>query len=80
MEKQTLNHKESIWYYRVKKYIEDYQEDSNYVCSWWLRIEHENDSNPLSTSQINYILSKVAEKGWLTKETTKSYTKFTLIY
>ncbi|GEM_PF-3397129 len=65
---------ESLWLKRFKKYCSDYEYD--YVCSWWLRLEYEHEG--ITTSKINYILSKLVAKGILKKETTRSYTKFSL--
>ena len=70
----VLGEVESLWLERLKKYLSDYECD--YVCSWWLRIEYEHED--IRTSKINYILSKIVAKGILKKETTRSYTKFSL--
>ena len=69
-----LGEVEVLWLERLKKYLSDYKYD--YVCSWWLRIEYEHEG--ITTPKINYILSKLVVKGILKKETTRSYTKFSL--
>jgi hypothetical protein len=71
----NLSSIETLWLNRLKKYLVDYKCD--YVCSWWLRLEYENES--ISTPKINYILSKLVKKGILKKETTRSYTKFSIV-
>ena len=58
----------------IRKYLSDYKHD--YVCSWWLRCEYQHEG--ITTPKINYILSKLVAKGILKKETTRSYTKFSL--
>ena len=65
---------ETKWLDRLKKYLSDYKYE--YVCSWWLRCEYESEG--ITTPKINYILSKLVTKGILKKETTRSYTKFSL--
>ena len=70
----VLGEVESLWLERLKKYLSDYKCD--YVCSWWLRLEYEYEG--ITTPKINYILSKLVAKGILKKETTRSYTKFSL--
>ena len=72
--KPMLGEVESLWLERLKKYLSDYKCD--YVCSWWLRLEYEYEG--ITTPKINYILSKLVAKGILKKETTRSYTKFSL--
>ena len=72
--KPLLGDVESLWLERFKKYCSDYKYD--YVCSWWLRCEYEHEG--VTTPKINYILSKLVAKGILKKETTRSYTKFSL--
>ena len=47
------------------------------MCSWWLRIEY--DDEQVTTSQINYYLNKSVLKGILKIEKNKSYTKFYLL-
>ncbi|ATL45440.1 hypothetical protein CQS02_20110 [Elizabethkingia miricola] len=69
--------KEQLWLQRLKDYKEKNKEVG--VCSWWLRLKHENDEHPATTSQINYYLHKSVKKGILRKETTKSYTKYYLL-
>jgi len=70
-----LGEVELLWLDRLKKYMFDYKKDC--VCSWWLRIEYKKEG--LTTSKINYILSKLVSKGILRKETTSSYTNFFLL-
>ncbi len=65
---------EKLWLERFKKYMTDYKYE--YACSWWLRLEYETEN--ITTTKINYILSKLVTKGILKKETTRSYTKFSL--
>lgn len=72
--KPLLGEVENLWLNRLKKYLTDYKYD--YVCSWWLRCEYEHEG--ITTPKINYILSKLVAKGILKKETTRSYTKFSL--
>ena len=68
--------KEKLWLERLKKYYKDYK--CNYgVCSWWLRLEYDDDQ--VTTSQINYYLNKSVLKGILKIEKNKSYTKFYLL-
>ncbi|MCL1692040.1 hypothetical protein CMU85_18150 [Elizabethkingia anophelis] len=69
--------KEQLWLQRLKDYKEKNNEEG--VCSWWLRLQYENDESPATTSQINYYLDKSVKKGILRKETTKSYTKYYLL-
>ena len=66
---------EHIWLERVKKYMITHEYD--FVCSWWLRIEYSSEN--ITTTKINNILTKLVNKGILKKETTRSYTKFSLI-
>jgi len=72
--KPMLGEVELLWLERLKKYLSDYKYD--YVYSWRLRCEYENEG--ITTPKINYILSKLVAKGILKKETTRSYTKFSL--
>ena len=72
--KPMLGEVEVLWLERLQKYLSDYKYD--YVCSWWLRLEYEHEN--ITTTKINYILSKLVAKGILKKETTRSYTKFSL--
>lgn len=72
--KDKLSELEQLWLDRLKKYLGDYKYD--YVCSWWLRCEYQHEG--ITTAKINYILSKLVAKGILKKETTRSYTKFSL--
>lgn len=65
-----------FWFERFKKYLEVYK--GNYVCSWWMRLEYENDEKPASTAMINYYLDKCVAKGLLTKESNPSHTKYFL--
>ncbi|MEC5157076.1 hypothetical protein [Chryseobacterium sp. MP_3.2] len=74
--RKHLSEKESLWLERVKKYLITYDDD--YLCSWWLRLEYKNDTEPLSTPQINYILRKLVTRGLLKMQTNKSYTRFSL--
>ena len=69
-----LGEVEVLWLERLKKYLSDYKYD--YVYSWWLRCEYQHEG--ITTPKINYILSKLVAKGILKKETTRSYTKFSL--
>ena len=73
--KDKLSELEQLWLDRLKKYLGDYKYD--YVCSWWLRCEYQHEG--ITTAKINYILSKLVAKGILKKETTRSYTKFSLV-
>ncbi len=75
METKPLSEVEALWLGRMKKYMID--NNYTYVCSWWLRCEYGHEL--ISTYRINYVLSKLVAKGILKKETTRSYTKFTLI-
>jgi hypothetical protein len=75
MATKPLSELEELWLGRVKKYMAD--TGYPYVISWWLRCEYAHEL--ISTYKINYILSKLAAKGILKKETTRSYTKFTSI-
>lgn len=68
--------KEELWLERLKKYIQNYECPYG-VCSWWLRLEYEDEK--IKTSQINYYLNKSVEKGLLGVEKTKSYTKYFLL-
>ena len=72
--RSALSVKEQLWYDRILKYSKDYDQDN--ICSWWLRLEY--DSENVKTATINYYLSKVAEKGYLRKETQKSFTRFSV--
>ena len=69
-----LSEIETKWLDRLRKYENKH---NGYVCSWWLRLEYENEG--ITTSQINYILSKLVAKGILKKVTSRSYTKFLII-
>lgn len=71
---ELLSEAETLWLHRFKKYLSDYKYD--YVCSWWLQLEYRYED--ITTPKINYILSKLVAKGILKKETTHSYTKFSL--
>lgn len=66
---------ETLWLSRLKYYMK--LNNVEYVISWWLRYEYQHEG--ITTAKINYILSKLVAKGILKKETTRSYTKFTLI-
>jgi hypothetical protein len=72
--KDNLSDTEKKWMHRLAKYMNDFGVD--YVCSWWLRIEY--GSEGITTPKINYILSKLVDKGILKKETSKSWTKFSV--
>lgn len=66
--------KEQQWLERLRKYIEDNKADrNNKVCTWWLRLEYNNET---PTAQINYWLNKSVAKGILGKETSCYYTKY----
>ena len=71
---QVLSEIENKWLDRLKKY--EVEHKYGYVCSWWLRLEYEHEGEGITTTKINYILSKLVAKGILKKETTRSYTKF----
>lgn len=75
METKPLSEVEALWLDRVKKDMAD--TGYKYVISWHLRCTYGHEL--ISTYRINYILSKLVAKGILKKETTRSYTKFTLI-
>ena len=77
MQAQTLSEIEAKWLDRLKKYEAEHR--YGYVCSWWLRLEYEHEGEGITTTKINYILSKLVAKGILKKETTRSYTKFFII-
>lgn len=70
----VLSEIEQKWFDRLKMYLQAHEYD--YACSWWLRLEYKNEG--ITTTKINYVLSKLAAKGILKKETTRSYTKFSL--
>lgn len=67
--------KENIWLERLRKYVEENKGDGHRgkVCSWWLRLEYNNET---PTSQINYWLNKSVKKGILEKETSCYYTRY----
>lgn len=69
---------ENLWLDRLERYADKYQykEHGGKICSWWLRLEYNNEA---STAQINYWLNKSVEKGILGKTSTKSYTQYWLL-
>jgi hypothetical protein len=73
--KLELTELESKWLDRMNKCMNAY--GYGYVCSWWLRVEYDHEG--ISTAKINYILTKLVGKGVLNKETSRSYTKFSLV-
>lgn len=73
----ALSAEEKKWYDRVKEKIAS--SDYGYYCSWWLRLDYEDSEPNLTTSKINYWLTKLVKKGLLTKKTAKSHTQYSLI-
>ena len=69
----SLTETERLWYDRVLEDMKTSKE--NYTISWWLRSMYGT-----KTSKINYILTKLVNKGLLTKETTRSYSKYTPVF
>lgn len=72
----TLSAKELEWYSRLKLQI--LQNKLDYYCSWWLRLNYEEDEIGLTTAKINYWLTKLVDKGYLTKKANKSHTSYSL--
>lgn len=67
-----------LWLERLYKYIEDHKDDPDRrrVCSWWLRLEYNNEA---STAQINYWLNKSVKEGILQKETSYYCTRYWVV-
>ena len=78
MSKFELSANEQKWYDRLKKAIEE-EKSPNY-CSWWLRIDYEKIEPNITTSKINYWLTKCVKKGYLKKNAFKSFTNYSLIH
>lgn len=76
MNNKDLSELEKLWLERLKYYLAT-RNSFDFVCSWWLRLEYE-ETEKITTTKINRILSKLVTKNILKKETTRSYTKFYL--
>jgi len=70
----ALSTEEQKWYDRAKTKI--LSSEHGYYCSWWLRLDYDEEN--LTTSKINYWLTKLVKKGLLTKKTAKSHTLYFL--
>lgn len=72
----ALSPEESKWYERIKNKL--FLSKRDYYCSWWLRCDYEDEEKKLTTTKINYWLTKLVKKGYLTKRSEKSYTAYYL--
>lgn len=72
----ALSSEEQKWYERLRDKI--LESKRHYYCSWWLRLDYENTEPNVTTSKINYWLSKLVKKGLLTKKVAKTHTQYSL--
>ena len=76
VETDTLSIQERKWYDRFKLHISKSKGD--YYCSWWLRLDYEEEEAGLTTAKVNYWLTKLVNKGYLTKKAARTYTSYSL--
>ncbi len=72
----ALSSDERKWYQRIKLKI--LASNREYYCSWWLRLDYESVEENLTTGKVNYWLTKLVKKGYLTKKASKLYTIYSL--
>ena len=72
----ALSTEERKWYDRIKLHILSSKRE--YYCSWWLRLDYEDVEKDLSTTKINYWLTKLVKKRYLNKKTAKTHTQYSL--